>query len=527
MRALAFKLKRLKTGLREWNSTIFRNVFDAVTDSERRVALAESAFDANPTPEAREALSKEQANLLLHLCREEIFWRQKAHVKWAKDGDANTKFFHMSVKDRHRRQRINSIRNDEGVLLDSQPQIQNEAVRFFTHLYQGGDSTRMDELLTHIPTLLQPNDHSLLLQPVTLSEVKQAVWELDPDSAAGPNGFTGLFFRHCWDLIADDVLFAVLDFFAGVPIPWAFSTAQIVLLPKKLAPSSFTDYRPICLCTFMNKVFTGLLATRIRPLLPRLISPEQSGFIVGREIHENILLALEMVNSLESRCRGMNIIVKLDMQKAFDRVSWSFLQAVLLKFGFPARLVELRLSNLRATRLSVLINGASCGFFQPTRGVKKGDPLSPYLFILMSEALSRVLNSGVAEGRIGRYEASHRCSTVSHLAFVDDFILFLNGKASSLRALKDILSLYQEASGQQINLEKNFFVPPKRCSPSRQAVLERHLGMRRSALPFKYLGINLYRGRNKSIYYHHILEKVDGKLNAWKSKLLSPGAVWF
>lgn len=103
MRSLSFKLKRLKSALRTWNSQSFGNIFDAVSQAEQRVAQAERDFDSSPSPYTRETLSREQAHLLLQLQREEIYWQQKARIKWAKKGDANTQFFHSTVKDKHRR----------------------------------------------------------------------------------------------------------------------------------------------------------------------------------------------------------------------------------------------------------------------------------------------------------------------------------------------------------------------------------------------------------------------------------------
>ncbi|XP_019162179.1 PREDICTED: uncharacterized protein LOC109158735 [Ipomoea nil] len=134
--------------------------------------------------------------------------------------------------------------------------------------------------------------------------------------------------------------------------------------------------RPICLCTLISKVFTCVVASRLSQILSKLISREQAGFVEGRSIQDNVLLAFELLQQIHKECRGSNLIVKLDMMKAFDRVSWPFLRAVLSKLGFPATFVNIIMNNSGATRLSVLVNGVSCGFFQPTRGVKQGDPLS-------------------------------------------------------------------------------------------------------------------------------------------------------
>lgn len=189
MRALAYKLKLLKTTLLEWNKTIFGNIFDAIKLAEHKVQQAESLFDNDPTPKARESLTREQANLFLCLCREETFLRKKTRVKWAAEGDANTRFFHATVRDKHPRQQINYIRSEIGNLLLSQDDIKAEVVHFFSHLYQCEKPEDVDEIVAHIPSILQTEDRDLLLTLITLSEVKKLVWDLDLDSAAGPDGF--------------------------------------------------------------------------------------------------------------------------------------------------------------------------------------------------------------------------------------------------------------------------------------------------------------------------------------------------
>jgi len=523
MRALAFKIKRLKQALRTWNRDTFGNVFDRIRNLESTVAEAEKCYDECPTPETRTLLHRHHAELLTALKQEEMFWRQKARVKWLKEGDANTRFFHATVKDRHHRQRICAIKNDSGELLTTQTAIQEEAISFYSNLFMAEDCSEMEPLLHCLPSSLEASDNVLLSRPPTREEVKEAVWKLDPDSAAGPDGFSGTFFRQCWEIVQEDVYKAMLDFYAGVPIPRAIASAQIVLIPKNNNPETFADFRPICLCTFISKVSTRIIATRLRKILPKLISNEQAGFVEGRSIQDNVLLAFELIQYIDKRCRGSNVVVKLDMMKAFDRVSWPFLRAVLNKFGFPIAFTNLVMNNLAATRLSILINGVSCGFFQPTRGVKQGDPLSPMLFILISEALSRSLILKMGTGILSPYSTGLNCPTVTHLAFADDIVIFANGSSNSLKTLVETLKQYQAGSGQSINFTKSFFVTSKHCSGRRAATMSRILGMQRSSLPFRYLGVNLFRGRNRLFYHQRLLENVDEKLQSWHRKLLSPG----
>ncbi|XP_019190133.1 PREDICTED: uncharacterized protein LOC109184574 [Ipomoea nil] len=243
MRALAYKLKRLKIALKVWNKEIFGNVFDRVKVLEAGVAAAKHTYASNPSEESRASLHALQADLLMALKQEECFWRQKARIKWLREGDANTRYFHAVVKDRHRRQRISSVKNS-GLLLTTQEDIQQEAVNFYTTLFSAEDCPGSSALVDCLSSGLTDREAQSLLAPLSREEVKEAVWKLDPDSAAGPDGFSGVFYRDCWDLVHEDVFWAVQDFFVGVPIPRAMASAQIVLIPKKSNPDSFADYRP-------------------------------------------------------------------------------------------------------------------------------------------------------------------------------------------------------------------------------------------------------------------------------------------
>ncbi|KAL2532961.1 DNAse I-like superfamily protein [Abeliophyllum distichum] len=155
-----------------------------------------------------------------------------------------------------------------------------------------------------IPRLVSDEDNLQLNRIPTLAEVREAIFSIDPDSVAGPDGFSSHFFQECWDIISDDVFQAVLDFFAGGHFPRGFSATSIVLIPKRDNACRWSEFRPISLCTVFNKLVTKLLNSRLSNILPQIISAPQSGFIPGRLIGDNILLAQELLHTLDTKVRG-------------------------------------------------------------------------------------------------------------------------------------------------------------------------------------------------------------------------------
>lgn len=186
----------------------------------------------------------------------------------------------------------------------------------------------------------------------------------------------------------------VRDFFSCRELPKFITTTNLVLLPKKKEVVTYSDMRPISLSNFINKVFSRVVHERVVNLLPTLISYEQAGFVKGRSIIENVILTQEIINDIRLRTReGPNVVIKLDMNKAYDRLTWLFLTKVLRKVGFCERFIGIVYGIIVNNWYSVLINGQPYGFFKSTIGVKQGDHLSPTLFILAAEALSRGLNA--------------------------------------------------------------------------------------------------------------------------------------
>lgn len=272
----------------------------------------------------------------------------------------------------------------------------------------------------------------------TAEEVRNAFFSLPKNKSGGPDGYSTEFFIASWPVIGPEVTEAILEFFRSSCLLKQWNAANLVLIPKKLNASLPSDFRPISCLNTIYKVISKLLASRLKEILPIMVSNSQSAFLPGRLLAENVLLATDLVNGYNSQSVTPRGMLKVDLRKAFDTVRWDFILAALRALAIPESFISLVSECLSTASFSVSINGVMGGFFKSSKGMRQGDPLSPYLFVLAMECLSRLLMS--------RYEAESICYhprteelRISHLMFADDVMIFFDGSSNSLHGISEFL----------------------------------------------------------------------------------------
>ncbi|XP_010468701.1 PREDICTED: uncharacterized protein LOC104748809 [Camelina sativa] len=214
--------------------------------------------------------------------------------------------------------------------------------------------------------------------------------------------------------------------------------------------------------------------------------------------------------------------VKTDVSKAYDRVEWNFLETIMKVFGFSATWISWIMETVRSVEYAVLINGTPYGKVLPSCGIRQGDPLSPYLFILCADILSHLINSQVASGHLQGIKIGNGVPPITHLQFADDSLFFCRANKRNCQALKDAFDVYEYYSGQIINTSKSLITFGSRVHGSRQNALQQILNISNKGGGGKYLGLPEQFGRKKKEMFEYIVERVRQRTANWSGKFLSP-----
>jgi len=297
-----------------------------------------------------------------------LFWKERAKMLWFKDGDRNIAFFHVEVKRRNNSSGIHRLRIDNEIMEDPKI-IEDHILDFNKNLYAESisnvlDNDNMEDFIgTYISVMVSSEENMMLIKCPDFSEIKNVAFNLNGNSAPDLDGFGGVFYHSCREIIGTDVCNVVPQFFKQNWVLSIMNSNVVSLIPKVQGVDSIKDYTSTVVANFKFKIISKILADRLALVVARIISPNQYGFVQGRQIQDCIGIVSEAINMLSKKVRGGNVAYKVDIHKAFDTLSWKFLLLVLKHFGFHPSVVGWISTILRSTMLSIRISGSLVGFF--------------------------------------------------------------------------------------------------------------------------------------------------------------------
>ena len=292
----------------------------------------------------------------------------------------------------------------------------------------------------------------------SMEEIKEAVWSCDPSKAAGYDGFNINFIKKMWVDIGADISNFIIQFFEHGYFLEEINKTWVVLAPKVDKAEELKYFRPISMVGCLYKIIAKILSCRLKQVLPGLIGESQSAFIQKRQILDGALIANEAIWWLKKKKINATLL-KLDFHKAYDTVKWSFVDKVLKLMGFGRKWRGWIYHCISTASMSILINGSPTASFKMERGLRQGDPLSPFLFILVAEVLNRMILRARDLGFIEGVVVGKDKVELTHLQFADDTLIFCPAKKDIILNYRRMLDCLSLVSGLTINYSKSALIP--------------------------------------------------------------------
>lgn len=518
MEPIEDKIKRCRTAIIQWTKESNQNSKKKIKGLQDSLENLLSA--AKPLTVQIASTSKELEKAYKE---EELFWRQRSRIQWLQHGDKNTGFFHAVTRGRRQQNRINIIENDQGLAVQEEGQIGAAIAEYFQDIFTTNGASDFQVVTEALSPSISIQENEKLIATPTMEEIKAAVFSIHPDKAPGPDGFSASFYHGYWDIIGADVTREIRLFFETCSLSQNQNATHVCLVPKIIAPKRVGDYRPIALCNVYYKIIAKIITKRLQPLLAHIVSPHQSAFVPGRAISDNVMITHEILHTMRisGATKRCPMAVKTDMSKAYDRIEWGFLRTVLLRLGFHEKWIGWVMTCVSSVHYSFLVNGHPKGTVTPSRGLRQGDPLSPYLFILCTEVLSGLCKKAQMKGLLPGVKVARRCPPINHLLFADDTMFFLKTNGQGSAVLMQILKKYEAASGQTINKSKSSVTFSSKTPPETKNRIKQILGIRTEGGTGKYLGLPEFFGRRKKDIFTSLVDRIRQRAGKWSSRFLS------
>ncbi|KAH1090919.1 hypothetical protein J1N35_018176 [Gossypium stocksii] len=419
--------------------------------------------------------------------KDERYWEQRARINWLKLGDKNTAFFHGQATQRIRKNCIRKLQKKR----------------------------ELQPYLSGIDRCIFEEDNLKLKASYTKEEIKVVLKEMGPTKALGEDGFPALFYQKCWPIIGEDVMSYCLHLLNEGMNLTPINKTRTVLIPKITSPTNISQFYLISLCNVLYKLIAKVITNRLWVVIEKCIDVAQSAFVPGRLIFDNVILAYELLHTLKHKRVGKKgfMAVKLDISKAYDRVEWNFVEMVMKKLGFDSNWVNSLMKCVTTVSYSVVFNGFTGCTFIPSRGLRQGDPLSPFLFLFCREGLSSLIRLALKEKALRGVKASRSGPQVSHLLFADDCILFGKATGKGVSLLKQILHEYEGCLGQKVNYSKSTIFFSANTQERDIRGINRILRVQCSNDPKLYLGLPNLVGRKKNAFFQNLKDRLQQRID--------------
>lgn len=290
---------------------------------------------------------------------EEGALKQKARAKWIQLGDSNTRYFSDVMTERSQRKQIVELQAISGNRITDTESIQREIVDFYKSLIGTASQTlfAIDKMVMCNGAKLTQQQRIELCRDVTTEEIYEGLCSIGDDKAPGVDAYNAFFFKKAWPTVKDEVMEAAMDFFKSGKLYRAINCTAITLEPKVSKPKTVKEFSPIACCTVLYKLISKVLAARIQGVIGTVINEAQAGFIPGRKIADNIILAHELVNAYTRKNVSTRCMIKIDLQKAYDSVEWHYMKQVMEELGFPQLFISWVMECVQTVNYSIAVNG--------------------------------------------------------------------------------------------------------------------------------------------------------------------------
>jgi hypothetical protein len=514
------RLKGLKVAIKEWSTDVYGK------PEERKKFLIDKILSLDVQSEnggisdvevvARKQLFEELWTLLKSI---DSMTFHRSRVKWIKEGDSNSRYFHNCIRARRRSNNIIALHTGNGVV-EGPVRVREATVAFFQNHF--GNVTWNRSVLDGLVFPVLSEDSKGMLEAIFISEeIFSVVQSCDGNKSPGPDGFNFAFIKEFWGLMRNDIRILFDQFHGNECLPKCLLSYFLTLIPKIKSPQCLGDFRPISLLGCIYKLVAKVLASCLARVIGPLVAKSQTAFLKGRQLVEGVVVVNEVIDYAKKSGKEC-LIFKVDFEKAYDSVDWNFLDYMLRKFGFGLKWRAWMWACICNGNMSVLVNGSPTEEISIKRGLKQGDPLAPLLFLLVAEGLGAIMRKGVEINRFKPFLVGRDTLPISILQYADDTLCIGEASVGNLRAIKAMLRGFELVSGLKVNFWKSCLIGVN--------VTNYFLGMaadflhcRVGDIPFKYLGLPVGANPRKMTTWEPMLNIIRGRLGAWGNKYVCLG----